>query len=123
MAQLASRSFQSSSVVSNPRVLTSYAGVSNTTTDAQKLYHIIRTPTWVLPPRIQAWKTMGQAGDVLSKIQLDDEENFSQETIQKFESDPEFYRDFLKKLEIEVNTGFSVVSSHQLTDALRGGSQ
>ena len=66
---------------------------------------------------------MGQAGDVLSKIQLDDEENFSQETIQKFESDPEFYRDFLKKLEIEVNTGFSVVSSHQLTDALRGGSQ
>lgn len=57
---------------------------------------------------------MGQAGDILSKIQLDDEENFSQETIQKFESDPEFYRDFLKKLEVEVNTGFPVVSSHQL---------
>ncbi|KAK4170201.1 hypothetical protein QBC43DRAFT_1770 [Cladorrhinum sp. PSN259] len=76
---------------------------------AEKIYHIIRTPTWVLPPRIQAWKAMGQASDLLSKIQLDDEENFSQETIEKFKSDPDFYHDFVKKLEVEVNTGFPVV--------------
>jgi hypothetical protein len=54
---------------------------------------------------------MGQASDPLSKIQLDDEENFSQETIEKFKSDPDFYHDFVKKLEVEVNTGFPVVSS------------
>ncbi|KAK4151191.1 hypothetical protein C8A00DRAFT_17382 [Chaetomidium leptoderma] len=76
---------------------------------AEKLYHIFRTPTWVLPPRIQAWKVMGQAGEILSKIQMDAQENFSQETIEKFQSDPEFYREFVKKIEVEVNNAFPVV--------------
>ncbi|KAK3301009.1 uncharacterized protein B0H64DRAFT_414697 [Chaetomium fimeti] len=76
---------------------------------ADKLYHIFRTPTWVLPPRIQAWKVMGQAGEILSKIQMDAQENFSQETIDKFQSDPEFYREFVKKIEVEVNNAFPVV--------------
>ncbi|EAQ92674.1 hypothetical protein CHGG_00909 [Chaetomium globosum CBS 148.51] len=75
---------------------------------AEKLYHILRTPTWVLPPRIQAWKVMGQAGEILSKIQMDALENFSQETIDKFQSDPEFYREFVKKIEVEVNNAFPV---------------
>ncbi|KAH6650113.1 hypothetical protein F5144DRAFT_597601 [Chaetomium tenue] len=75
----------------------------------EKLYHIFRTPTWVLPPRIQAWKVMGQAGEILSKIQMDALENFSQETIDKFQSDPEFYREFVKKIEVEVNNAFPVV--------------
>jgi hypothetical protein len=64
----------------------------------------------VLPPRIQAWKVMGQAGEILSKIQMDAQENFSQETIDKFQSDPEFYREFVKKVEAEVNNAFPVVS-------------
>ncbi|KAG7292499.1 hypothetical protein NEMBOFW57_002534 [Staphylotrichum longicolle] len=76
---------------------------------AEKLYHIFRTPTWVLPPRIQAWKVMGQAGEILSKIQMDAQENFSPETIEKFQSDPEFYREFVKKVEAEVNNAFPVV--------------
>lgn len=73
------------------------------------LYHIIRTPTWVLPPRIKAWEAMGQAGDVLKTIQMDEQENFSQETIAKFQSDPEFYRQFVKKIEVEVNNAFPIV--------------
>ena len=74
------------------------------------MYHIFRTPTWVLPPRIQAWKVMGQAGQILSKIQMDAEENFSPETIEKFHADPEFYREFVKKVEAEVNNSFPIVS-------------
>ncbi|KAK4239689.1 hypothetical protein C8A03DRAFT_13914 [Achaetomium macrosporum] len=76
---------------------------------AHKLYHIFRTPTWVVPPRIQAWKIMGQAGEILSKIQLDLHENFSQETIEKFKSEPDFYREFVKKIEAEVNNAFPIV--------------
>lgn len=53
---------------------------------------------------------MGQAGEILSKIQLDAQENFSQETIEKFQTDPEFYREFVKKIEVEVNNAFPVVS-------------
>ncbi|KAL2161432.1 hypothetical protein VTH06DRAFT_7993 [Thermothelomyces fergusii] len=76
---------------------------------AEKLYHIVRTPTWVLPPRIQAWKLMGRAGEILDKIQLDAQGNFSRETIEKFQSDPEFYREFVKTIEAEVNNAFPVV--------------
>ena len=54
---------------------------------------------------------MGQAGEILSKIQMDAQENFSQETIDKFQSDPEFYREFVKKIEVEVNNAFPVVSN------------
>lgn len=56
---------------------------------------------------------MGQAGEILSKIQLDAQENFSQETIEKFQSDPEFYREFVKKIEVEVNNAFPVVSGRR----------
>ncbi|KAK3906964.1 hypothetical protein C8A05DRAFT_40295 [Staphylotrichum tortipilum] len=76
---------------------------------AEKLYNIFRTPTWVLPPRIQAWKVMGQAGRILSEIEMDAKENFSAETIEKFQLDPEFYREFVRKVEVEVNNAFPVV--------------
>ena len=54
---------------------------------------------------------MGQAGEILSKIQMDAEENFSLETIEKFQADPEFYREFVKKVEAEVNNSFPIVST------------
>ncbi|KAK5663433.1 hypothetical protein OQA88_3862 [Cercophora sp. LCS_1] len=79
---------------------------------AKKLYHIVRTPTWVPPPRIQSWKIMGQAEEALSKIQIDSYENFSQETIDKFKTDPETYRAFVKGIEKEVNNGFPIVLSN-----------
>lgn len=54
---------------------------------------------------------MGQAEEILSKIQMDSKENFSQETLEKFKSDPEFYREFVKKIEVEVNNAFPIVST------------
>jgi hypothetical protein len=54
---------------------------------------------------------MGQAEEVLGKIQLDSQENFSQETIEKFKSDPEFYRTFVKEIEALVNNNFPIVSA------------
>lgn len=56
-----------------------------------------------------AWEAMGQAKEILGKIQMDEHENFSQETIEKFQSDPEFYREFVKKIEAEVNNAFPIV--------------
>lgn len=78
--------------------------------DVKRLYQIVRTPTWILPPRIQAWKIMGQASDILSQVEMDDRENFSQEQIDRFKSDPEFYRKFVKAIEKEVNSAFPIVS-------------
>ncbi|OIW35313.1 FAD/NAD(P)-binding domain-containing protein [Coniochaeta ligniaria NRRL 30616] len=76
---------------------------------AEKLYHIVRTPTWVIPPRRQAMLVMGNAKDILSEIELDEKENFSQATIARFKSDPDFYRRFVKGIEREVNNGFPVI--------------
>jgi hypothetical protein len=80
--------------------------------EAKKLCHIVRTPTWVGPPRIQAWKLLGQAGEALSRIELDEQENFSPATIEKFQADPQFYRSFVKDIEKEVNDNFKIVSIH-----------
>ena len=52
---------------------------------------------------------MGQAKEILGEIELDEEENFSKETIQKFESDEKFYRDFVKKVEVDSGNTFPVV--------------
>lgn len=54
---------------------------------------------------------MGQAQDILSKIHLDEQENFCQETIEKFKSDPDFYRTFVKEIEALVNNNFPIVRS------------
>ena len=70
----------------------------------------MRTPTWVPPPRIQTWNMFGQAQEVLGQIKLDERENFSAETIEKFKSDPVFYRRFIKNIEVLVNNNFPIVS-------------
>ena len=53
---------------------------------------------------------MGAAGEVLKGIEMDKEENFSQGQIDKFNSDPEYYRHFVKAIEKEVNGAFPIVS-------------
>lgn len=52
----------------------------------------------------------GKAKEALSRIELDDEENFSQDTIDKFKTDPDFYRAFVKGIEEEINGAFPAVS-------------
>ncbi len=53
---------------------------------------------------------MGAAAEILSKVEMDDDENFSQEQIERFESDSALYRTFVKAIEKEVNSNFPIVS-------------
>ncbi|TPX16724.1 uncharacterized protein E0L32_003665 [Thyridium curvatum] len=76
--------------------------------DVQKLVHIIRSPTWVIPPRIPTFAMTG-AAELLSQIKIDEDENFTSEQIEKFKSDPEFYRTFVKGIEKQVNSSFPIV--------------
>lgn len=77
--------------------------------DVKKLVHVVRTPTWIIPPRVQIFN-MGAAAEVMSNVELDDEENFSAEQIARFKSDPAFYRSFVKTIEKETNNSFPIVS-------------
>lgn len=52
----------------------------------------------------------GPAKRVLTQLDMDKRENFSPEQIEKFKSQPEFYRDFVKTVEKEINGAFPVVS-------------
>ena len=54
---------------------------------------------------------LGVASDALGSIEIDEKENFSKATIERFKSDPEFYRSFVKGIEKEVNNVFPVVST------------
>jgi cation diffusion facilitator CzcD-associated flavoprotein CzcO len=51
------------------------------------MYHIIRTPTWILPPRVASLR-QGPAGPLMSQIELDANDNFTPAQIARFESDP-----------------------------------
>lgn len=74
----------------------------------KKLVHVVRTPTWIIPPRVQIF-SMGPAADVLREVEIDDDENFTPEQIQRFQADPALYRTFVKTIEKEVNNAFPIV--------------
>jgi len=75
--------------------------------DVKKLYHIIRTPTAILPPRVAMMK-MGALAPLINQIELDERENFSPAQIAKFKSDPTFYEEFSAALELDSNAKFAV---------------
>ena len=52
----------------------------------------------------------GPAKRVLAQLDMDKQENFSPEQIERFKSQPEFYRDFVKTVEKEISGAFPVVS-------------
>lgn len=87
----------------------------------RKLYHIIRTPTWIIPPWIQTMMLLGKVGNALSNLEMDEQLNFSAVTIEKFKSDPEFYRAFVKAIERGINGTFPVVSLQAAFPASAGG--
>lgn len=51
----------------------------------------------------------GPAKAVLGQIEMDDKENFSQAQIEKFRSQPELYRHFVKSIERDINGTFPIV--------------
>ncbi|KAK7752722.1 hypothetical protein SLS62_005274 [Diatrype stigma] len=76
----------------------------------EKLYHFVRTPTWVIPPRLMTMKMMGgPANEILSEIELDEKENFSAAQIERFTNDPVFYRKFVKVIERDISGVFPVL--------------
>ncbi|KAI0593841.1 hypothetical protein F4775DRAFT_586522 [Biscogniauxia sp. FL1348] len=78
--------------------------------DVKRLFHFVRTPTWVIPPRIMTMKIMGgPAKAMLDQIELDENENFTKAQIEKFKADPAFYRRFVLAIEQDINNFFPVV--------------
>ncbi|KAI1390283.1 uncharacterized protein F4822DRAFT_231430 [Hypoxylon trugodes] len=76
----------------------------------KKLVHFVRTPTWIIPPRIMSMMVMGgPAKEILSEIELDEKENFTPRQIEKFKNDPAFYRKFVKIMEKDMSGTFPIV--------------
>ncbi|KAI8948942.1 hypothetical protein F4801DRAFT_580981 [Xylaria longipes] len=76
----------------------------------KKLYHFVRTPTWILPPRILAMMMMDSpAKSILGQLELDKKENFSAAQIEKFKNDSEFYKKFVKTIERDLNGAFALL--------------
>ncbi|WYZ34830.1 hypothetical protein EsH8_I_001106 [Colletotrichum jinshuiense] len=75
--------------------------------DVKKLHHIIRTPTLIIPPRVTTMK-MGHSAALLEEIEMDELERFSLATIERFKTDPAFYKKFSQTLEMDSNIKFAV---------------
>ncbi|CAK7202767.1 hypothetical protein SEUCBS139899_005494 [Sporothrix eucalyptigena] len=84
--------------------------------DVKKMVHVVRTPTWILPPRIQLFQ-MGPAAETINSIDLDDDENFSPEQIERFNADAALYRNFVKTIEKETNSNFPIMLKDSPTQA------
>ncbi|KAH7152645.1 hypothetical protein EDB81DRAFT_647222 [Dactylonectria macrodidyma] len=99
--------------------------------NAKHLVHFVREPTWIVPSRLQ---TLAQtSGSILSQVEINENEGFSKAQIERFKSDPVFYRKFIKAIEEVVNGNFPLTlkdtdfaASMQnrvreyMTDALQG---
>ncbi|PLB40928.1 flavin-containing monooxygenase [Aspergillus candidus] len=71
------------------------------------LVHFVRSPTWIAPPRVDTLR-MSNAAKILDQIELDANEKFTPRQIEKFRSDPAFYKRFVKSVEEEVNGNFPI---------------
>lgn len=63
-----------------------------------------------MPPRLETL-SLSKAGSILQQIEFDEQDNFTPAQIQRFKSDPEFYKRFVKTTEKEVNGNFPIVSN------------
>ena len=55
---------------------------------------------------------MGPCKEVLGQIQMDKEGRFKKDQIERFKTDPNFYRMFVRATEKEVNSNFPIVRPH-----------
>ncbi|KAI1767598.1 FAD/NAD(P)-binding domain-containing protein [Hypoxylon sp. FL1150] len=77
--------------------------------DVKKLYHFVRTPTWIIPPRRVTMMLMGgPASKVISEVEFDEKENFSAAQIERFKSDPVFYHKFITAIERDIGGVFDL---------------
>lgn len=78
---------------------------ANTAADVKKLYHPIRTPTWILPPRAETMKR-SPAASFFNEIGMDAQENFTSDQIQRFKDDQAFYEKVMHMLDSESTIKF-----------------
>jgi hypothetical protein len=78
-------------------------------TDVKELVHFVREPTWVVPSRLDLLLQSGGNG-ILSDVGLEENADFTEAQIDRFKSDPEFYKKFVKDVEEIVNGNFPLVS-------------
>lgn len=76
--------------------------------DVKELVHFVRSPTWIVPPQQQAL-TASEAGEILQSVEMDGDK-FTEAQIEKFKSSPEYYLQFVKAVEEQINSKFSLVS-------------
>ena len=74
------------------------------------MVHFVREPTWIVPGRLQLL-AQGGGGGIFEELELDEDETFTEKQIRRFESDPKFYRRFVKAVEEVVNGNFPLVSA------------
>lgn len=82
--------------------------------DVEKLVHFIGSPTWIAPSHAQMMAGSPNAS-FMSSIKMDAENNFTQEQIELFKSDPKLYKKYVKAVEKEINSRFGSarISLHQ----------
>lgn len=78
-------------------------------TAVKSLVHFVREPTWVVPSRLQLL-AQGAGGGVLDEVSMKENADFTEAQIERFKSDPEFYKKFVKAVEEVVNGNFPLVS-------------
>ncbi|KAJ4252917.1 hypothetical protein NW762_010823 [Fusarium torreyae] len=71
----------------------------------KQVVHFVRDPTWIVPSRLQLL-AQGSGGGIIQEIELNDDESFPAAQLDRFESDPVFYRKFIKSVEEVVNGNF-----------------
>ncbi|KAJ4176313.1 hypothetical protein NW755_014487 [Fusarium falciforme] len=73
--------------------------------EVKSLIHFVREPTWVVPSRLQVL-AQGAGGGVLDEVGLKENSDFTEAQIERFKSDPVFYKKFVKAVEEVVNGNF-----------------
>ncbi|OBT62459.1 hypothetical protein VE03_08629 [Pseudogymnoascus sp. 23342-1-I1] len=76
--------------------------------DVKHMVHVVRSPSWIAPPGLVNL-SYSNAASILSKIDIDENGNFTTAQIQKFKELPEDYLTFVKAIELETNQNFSKI--------------
>ncbi|KAL0935781.1 monooxygenase [Colletotrichum truncatum] len=73
--------------------------------EAQHIVHFVRDPTWVVPSRLQLL-VQGSGDNIIEEVEIDEDQDFTPAQVQRFKTDPAFYRKFVKAVEEVVNGNF-----------------
>ncbi|KAL4798070.1 FAD/NAD(P)-binding domain-containing protein [Aspergillus venezuelensis] len=74
--------------------------------ESSQVIHFIRSPTWIVPSRLQLMAQGAGGGGILNEIEMGENESFPPSQIKRFEEDQAFYRKFVKAVEEVVNGNF-----------------